>query len=252
MSDGFRVVVPARYESSRLPGKVLLDVAGKPLLQYVWQQALASGAAEVVIATDSERVREAATAFGADVCMTGTDCASGTDRVAEVCRQRDWDDAMPVVNLQGDAPLMPPASVNKVARLLMEHRQAAMATLCTPLRDVAEYHDPHVVKVVFDAAGRALYFSRAPIPAAGHGATPEHAVAVAHRHLGLYAYRPAALRQISAAAACDLERLERLEQLRALWLGLEIRIAVDTESHGPDVDTEDDLRRVQALLAGVR
>lgn len=248
MSSDFRVVIPARYESSRLPGKVLLDIAGKPMLQHVWERALSSGAGEVVVATDDVRVGDCARDFGADVCMTGAECQSGSDRVAEVCVSRGWNDDTPVVNVQGDAPLLPASSIRKVAGLLHEYAAAGVATLCTPLQSLDDYHDPNVVKVVFDSAGRALYFSRAPIPAAGHGSHAADAVARAYRHLGLYAYRPEALRKITATAPCALELLERLEQLRALWLGIEIRIAVDEESHGPDVDTEADLQKVVALL----
>jgi 3-deoxy-manno-octulosonate cytidylyltransferase (CMP-KDO synthetase) len=250
MNNEFRIVIPARYESSRLQGKVLLAIAGKPMLQHVWERAVASGAADIVIATDSERVADVARAFGADVCLTGAECRSGTDRVAEVCLRRDWDDNCPVVNVQGDAPLMPPSSIARVANLLNQYPSASVATLCTPLKSANDYADANVVKVVFDSAGRALYFSRAPIPAAGHGSSIRDAATQSYRHLGLYAYRPDALRRLSAAPPCELEQLERLEQLRALWMGMEIRIEVDTESHGPDVDTQADLERVEALLRG--
>jgi len=254
MSNEFRIVIPARYDSSRLQGKVLMTIAGQPMLQHVWERAGESGAAEIVIATDSTQVADVAGAFGADVCITSADCRSGTDRVAEVCAQRSWDDEHPVVNVQGDAPLMPPASIARVAQLLNRHASASIATLCTPLKSADEYTDPNVVKVVFDSAGRALYFSRSPIPAAGHGSSLTDAAAQGYRHLGLYAYRPHALQRLSAAPPCELEQLERLEQLRALWMGMEIRIEVDTESHGPDVDTRADLERVDTLLSqqGVR
>ena len=248
--QSFRVVIPARYESSRLPGKVLRDLAGRPMLEHVWQRACDSDAAEVVIATDSAIVADRAAEFGADVCLTSGDCHSGTDRVAEVCEQRSWDGDALVVNLQGDAPLMPPASINRVAGLLAEHPDAAIATLCTALRSPEDYGDPHVVKVVFDSGGRALYFSRASIPATGHGSDAGEAWQASWRHLGLYAYRVTALRILSRTPPSPLEKLERLEQLRAMWLGLEIRIAIDDQEHGPDVDTEEDLERVAGLLAG--
>ena len=249
MSNEFRIVIPARYDSSRLQGKVLMTIAGQPMLQHVWERAGDSGAAEIVIATDSNKVADVAGAFGADGCMTSADCRSGTDRVAEVCAQRSWDDGSPVVNVQGDAPLMPPSSIARVAHLLDRHASASIATLCTPLKSSEEYTDPNVVKVVFDSSGRALYFSRSPIPAAGHGSSVKDAAEKAYRHLGLYAYRPSALQRLSQAAPGEWERLERLEQLRALWLGMEIRIEVDTEPHGPDVDTPADLERVVALLS---
>ena len=212
---------------------MLLSVSGKPLVQHVWERCAQSGADEIVIATDDQRVADAAGEFGAEVCMTSASCHTGTDRVAEVCAMRQWDDSQPVVNVQGDAPLIPPASIASVAGLLADHPQASVATLCTPLTSVAEYSDPNVVKVVFDRDGRALYFSRSAIPAAGHGNSDNDALAVAHRHLGLYAYRPGALRLLSETAPCELEKLERLEQLRAMWLGMEIRVAVAPEAHGP-------------------
>ncbi len=248
MQGQFRIVIPARFESTRLQGKVLLPLAGRPMLQHVWDRAIASGAGHIVVATDNEDVAAAARDFGAEVCMTSAACRSGTERVAEVCQQLGWDDELPVVNVQGDAPLMPPQSIVRVAALLHEHPEAALATLCTPLQSETEYRDPNVVKVVFDASGRALYFSRAPIPAAGHGHDQQAALAHGYRHLGLYAYRPAALRRLSAAGPCELEQLERLEQLRALWLGMEIRIAIDSDALGPDVDTRADLEQVEALL----
>ena len=244
----FRAVIPARYASTRLPGKVLLEIAGKPMLQHVWERAVDSGAASIVIATDDDRVADAARAFGADVCMTSADCHSGTDRVAEVCRLKGWSDDLPVVNVQGDAPLIPASSIALVARLLIDNPTASLATLCVRMRSMNDYLDPHVVKVVFDKEGRALYFSRSPIPAAGHGHDAASVWAKSWRHLGLYAYRVGALQELSAAPPAEIETLERLEQLRALWLGMEIRIAVDESAHGPDVDTLADLAAVEALL----
>jgi 3-deoxy-manno-octulosonate cytidylyltransferase (CMP-KDO synthetase) len=246
MND-FRIVIPARLESTRLPGKVLLDLCGKPMVQHVWERAQESGALEVVVATDSDRVAEVAVSFGADVCMTSSDCSSGTDRVAEVCVQRHWSNEQLVINVQGDAPLVSPASIRIVAQLLVDNPEAAMATLCVPLTDRAEYLDPNVVKVTFSDTGRALYFSRSPIPAQ---AQPSHddAAVLGWRHLGLYGYRIEALQAISATAPCELELTERLEQLRALWMGMEIRIAVDPAAAAPDVDTADDLQAVESLM----
>ena len=244
----FRAVIPARYASTRLPGKVLREIAGKPMLQHVWERTAESGAASIVIATDDERVAAAARAFGADVCMTSPACHSGTDRVAEVCRLQGWADDLPVVNVQGDAPLLPPSSIALVAQLLLDNPSASIATLCVGMRSMEDYLDPHVVKVVFDKGGRALYFSRSPIPAAGHGHDAATIWTKAWRHLGLYAYRVGALQELSAAPPAEIESLERLEQLRALWLGMEIRVAVDESAHGPDVDTLADLAVVEALL----
>lgn len=248
MTSNFRVVIPARYESSRLPGKVLREIRGKPMVQHVWERAIDSSASEVVIATDNERVLAAAKKFGADTCMTSEGCRSGTDRVAEVCKLRNWKDTMPVVNVQGDAPLMPTESISRVAALLDEHSSASIATLCTPISSAADYADVHVVKVVFDAEGRALYFSRAPLPARGHDTSLDAAWQSSWRHLGLYAYRMPALHELAQTPPCKMEQLERLEQLRAMWLGMEIRVGIDPHAHGPDVDTEDDLLRVAELL----
>ena len=245
----FNVVIPARLESTRLPRKVLLDICGQPMIRHVWDRAMESGAATVVVATDSAEVAEVAKSFGAAVAMTGANCASGTDRVAEVSLQRGWSDDAVVINVQGDAPLVAPASIRQVAQLLFDNPQAAMSTLCVPLADQSEYTDPNVVKVTFSQDGKAMYFSRASIPASGHanGAADE---SPGWRHLGLYGYRVAALQAISKAAPCELELTEKLEQLRALWLGYEIRIAVDENPAAPDVDTAADLQVVEKLLAG--
>lgn len=205
-----------------------------------------SGAAEVIIATDDTRIVSACRKFSADVCTTAAAHASGTDRIAEVARMREWDHNDIVVNLQGDEPLMPPADIAQVAELLLLDERAVIATLATPIKSHAEFVDPAVVKVVHDAQGRALYFSRQPIPASrdAAGSTP----ACALRHLGLYAYRVSALEQLSGSPSCDLENLERLEQLRALWLGLTIRVDVAREIPGRGVDTREDLEAVSQQL----
>lgn len=241
----YRVVIPARYQSSRLPGKALAPLAGKPLLQHVWERASRSAAAEVLVATDDERIADAARGFGASVVMTAASHRSGTERAAEVAARLGWSPDDIVVNCQGDAPLVPPESLDQVAGLLQGGQAGDMATLCTAVHEESEWLSPHVVKVVADGGGRALYFSRAPIPAAGHGrAWP----VPAWRHLGLYAYRVSALGRLAAAPACELELTEQLEQLRALWLGMTIRIAVARALPGPDVDTPADLERVARLL----
>ncbi len=244
-----RVVIPARYASTRFPGKVLKPIAGKPLLEHVYARAVSSGAEVVIIATDDERVVEAASRFGADTMLTSADHRSGTDRVAEVARQRGWTDDVPIVNVQGDAPLIPPGSIRQAAALLEKHDTAQLATLCVDLDGPEQYRDPNIVKVVCDAAGRALYFSRAAIPSDSHGAAQDSGWSAARRHIGLYAYRASALERLTGAEPCELERLERLEQLRALWLGMEIRVDLAAEQHGPDVDTEADLIRVEEILA---
>lgn len=247
----FRIVVPARYGSTRLPGKPLRQLGDKPLVQHVWERARRSAASEVIVATDDPRVEEAAAGFGAEVCMTAADHASGTDRICEVARQRGWPREAVVVNLQGDEPLMPAANLDQVAALLLEN-SAGMATLSAPLRDASELFDPNVVKVVSDARGYARYFSRAPVPwdrvhfGDGAAAAPSE---LHRRHIGLYAYRVGFLRRFVEWGPCALERMEALEQLRALWHGEEIRVADARAEAGPGVDTEEDLRRVEALLS---
>lgn len=241
------MIIPARYASTRFPGKPLALLAGRPMVQHVHDRATESGASEVVVATDDERIAAVCRAFGADVAMTAAGHASGTERIAEVARARRWHPDATVVNLQGDSPLMPPQSVSQVAGLLETHRAAAMATLCTPVATEEEYRNPNVVKVVMDASGRALYFSRAPIPCAAHGSA---AVPDAWRHLGIYGYRVGDLARLAASPGCYLESVEKLEQLRALWLGLEIRVGIAGAAHGPDVDTPADVAIAESYLAG--
>jgi len=247
----FHVVVPARFASSRFPGKVLADLAGRSVLEHVWRQARRSGAREVLVATDDERIASAASGFGAEVVRTLPSHRSGTERAAEVAASRGWPDDAVLVNCQGDVPLIPPACIDQVASLLVAWPDAAMATLCTPIDSMEDYRNPNVVKVVCAADGRALYFSRAPIPSVGHGAAGSGgAVTIpeSFRHVGLYAYRVGALRRLAAAPPCALEVTESLEQLRALWLGLEIRVALARETLGPDIDTPDDLQRAARFL----
>jgi 3-deoxy-manno-octulosonate cytidylyltransferase (CMP-KDO synthetase) len=248
----FRVVIPARHGSTRLPGKPLQKLAGKPLLQWVYEIAVASGAAEVVIATDDERIMAAAALFGASSRLTSLTHVSGTDRIAEVALQSGWAEDDLVVNLQGDEPMMPPALVRQVAGLLESHHEAAIATLATRIGGVQALLDPNVVKVVTDKSGRALYFSRAPIPwgrdTAPAGIVSQRGYQGARRHIGLYAYRVAALRRLSLLPPTPLEMLEKLEQLRALEHGMEIRVADAQGQPGPDVNTPEDLARVELLL----
>jgi len=244
-ASNFRVVIPARFASTRFPGKALAELGGRPMVQHVYERATASAAGEVIIATDDDRIAEAAAAFGAPVAMTREDHVSGTDRIAEVAERYGWQDADIVVNVQGDAPFIPSADIGQVADLLAAHDSAALATLCTPIVGAAEFADDHVVKVVFDASGRALYFSRAGIPARGHGSD---VVPQAWRHVGIYAYRVGALRRLTATPPCELERVEKLEQLRALWIGMEIRVAVAIDPLGPDVDTPADLAAAERFI----
>ena len=249
----FRVVIPARYASTRLPGKALLPIAGKPLVQWVYERACAAGAAEVLIATDDERIAAAAAGFGAAAVLTARTHPSGTDRIAEVARVRGWAASEIVVNVQGDEPLMPPALIAQVAGLLERQPRAHIATLATPISSVDELMDPNVVKVVTDARGVALYFSRAPIPwnraGAPGGLLSQKETDGARRHRGLYAYRVESLLRLAQLAQGVLESREQLEQLRALEHGLTIFVGNAAGDPGPDVNTPADLERVGVQLA---
>lgn len=247
----YRIVIPARYASSRLPGKPLLPLAGKPMLAWVHERACACKAAEVIVATDDERIADVARGFGATVEMTAAEHASGTERIAEVARRRQWADHEVVVNLQGDEPSMPAELIEQVASLLLGYPDADIATLATPVYQREEYFDPNAVKVVTDFEGRALYFSRAPIPWFRDQVEPDGADLAAHvrRHLGLYAYRVRALRRLSMLTPSPLENIEKLEQLRALARGLRIQVGEATRRPGPDVNTAEDLARAAAALA---
>jgi 3-deoxy-manno-octulosonate cytidylyltransferase (CMP-KDO synthetase) len=242
----YRIVVPARYASTRLPGKPLLMLAGKPMIQWVVECAQRSRAQQVVVATDDERIAQAAIDFGADVQLTSPEHASGTDRIAEVARLRQWHDGDVIVNLQGDEPLMPAMLIDQVAALLTSHPCADIATLAVPLQCANVREDPNVVKVVTDLQQRALYFSRAPIPFVREQAG---SVDGARRHLGLYAYRMAALQRLAGMPPSALEQLEKLEQLRALENGMDIRVADALVTPGGDVNTSADVARVEELLA---
>jgi 3-deoxy-manno-octulosonate cytidylyltransferase (CMP-KDO synthetase) len=213
------------------------------MIEWVHGQAAQSGASEVIVATDDERIAAACRKFGARAELTSAEHASGTDRIAELARRFAWDDDQIVVNVQGDEPLISPLCIAQTARLLAWHPHAAVATLTSPLTGAAEFHDPNFVKVVTDRDGWALYFSRAPIPWPRDGGAP-----AARRHIGLYAYRVGSLKTISAAAPCALEEIERLEQLRALWLGLRIIVADAVEPPSPHVDTAEDLLKIRRYV----
>ena len=250
----YRVVIPARYGSSRLPGKPLLRLLDKPMLEWVYRRACRSGAREVIIATDDERIVRAAHGFGAAALLTAATHGSGTDRIAEVARRQGWEEADVVVNVQGDEPLMPEALIEQVATVLAGGAGCDIATLATPIESLAQLLDPNVVKVVTDARARALYFSRAPIPwmrdGAPSGLASQSSHAGARRHLGIYAYRVAALARLTAMPPSALETIERLEQLRALENGLTVCVADALAIPGPDVNTAADVAAVEALLAG--
>ena len=248
MTEEFKIVIPARYESSRFPGKPLADIHGKPMIQRVYEAAVDSGAGEVVIATDSTMIGMAAEEFGATVCMTSSDHLSGTDRLCEVVDKLAWPDETVVVNVQGDEPLTPPAIINQVAVNLMNNEQAGCATLYTGLNR-AEAEDPNIVKVVTDEKGMALYFSRSVIPFVRDPDDDAMAELEYKRHIGLYAYRVDLLKQFRTMAACELERAEKLEQLRLMWHGIRIHAAEAVSIPGRGIDTPDDLERVRAAIA---
>ncbi|WP_298720497.1 3-deoxy-manno-octulosonate cytidylyltransferase [uncultured Oceanisphaera sp.] len=245
----FVVVIPARFSSTRLPGKPLADIHGKPMILRVAEQAQRSGAGRVVVATDDVRIRDALAASGVEVCMTGAHHESGTERLAEVVELLGLAADDIVVNVQGDEPLLPPALVDQVAGLLAGS-DAPMATLATPLEHAAQLTDPNVVKVVQSEAGRALYFSRSAIPFDRDGmadGTPD--VGHCRRHIGIYAYRAGFIRRYLALPVSPLEQLEKLEQLRVLWHGESIALSDACEIPPSGVDTPEDLEEVRRQLA---
>lgn len=252
----FKVAIPARYASTRLPGKLLRSIAGRPMIEHVYARAVESGAEEVVIATDDRRIAEVAAGWDAEVCMTSPAHPTGTDRLAEAARLREWPADAIVVNLQGDEPLIDPSLIGLLAQDLAQHPAAEIATLCTPIHTTAELFDPHVVKVVTDGEGYALYFSRAAIPwdrDAFAVTTEELPSGSQHfRHVGLYAYRAGFLERYAQLQPCYAERTEALEQLRALWNGVRIHVLTTDAPPGHGVDTEADLERVEALLQARR
>jgi 3-deoxy-manno-octulosonate cytidylyltransferase (CMP-KDO synthetase) len=243
----FVVVIPARYASTRLPGKALREIRGKPMLQHVYSRGAESRATEVVVATDDDRIADVAADFGATVCMTGDWHRSGTERIAEVADLLDWDDRQIVVNLQGDEPAMPAALINQCAELL-DDTSADIATLASPLLAEQDFENPNIVKVIRNVRGHAIYFSRAAIPFAREAENRGRAEKAALHHHGIYAYRCGVLRRLVAAQPSDLEICEQLEQLRALSLGMTIAVGVPAVRPGTGVDTEDDLRRAEQEL----
>ncbi|WP_423820909.1 3-deoxy-manno-octulosonate cytidylyltransferase [Salinisphaera sp. SPP-AMP-43] len=244
----FHVIIPARLASTRLPGKVLRPIAGRPMIEHVCRAAQASAAQSVIVATDSDEVADVARRAGATVAMTAAEHSCGSDRIAEVVAGSGWADEAIVVNVQADEPMMPPALIDQVGEALLADPQAGIATAATPIIERDEFVDPNVVKVVA-AASRALYFSRAPIPYHRDSGNQQFKM-LARRHLGIYAYRVAALRRFAATPPSALERHESLEQLRAFDIGLPIALVEAVALPGPGVDTPDDLMAVeQRMLA---
>ena len=248
----FTVIIPARYASSRLPRKPLADIAGKPMIQHVWKKAQQAGANRVIIATDHEEIEQVAKTFSAEVCMTSTEHNSGTERLAEVIEKMAIADDEIIVNVQGDEPLIPPVIIQQVAQNLAEN-QVNMATLAVKLETKEELFNPHCVKVVTDQKGMALYFSRAAIPfARDHFADCNDAFVASQsylRHIGIYAYRAKFVNQYIRWQPTVLEKLESLEQLRALWYGEKIHVELAKEAPQVGVDTLEDLERVRQILS---
>jgi len=249
----FTIIIPARHGSTRLPAKPLRVVGGKTLVEHVYRCAQQSAAREIIIATDDERIAVVAQGFGANVCMTLQEHATGTDRLAEVVQKQNIPDDDIVVNLQGDEPLMPAEVINQVACNLAQRSSASVATVCTPINTAKELLDPNVVKVVVDENHYAHYFSRAPIPWDRDRFPLDNAASISiespyQRHIGLYAYRAGFLTEFVRWPKCSLEVIESLEQLRILWKGHKIHVGQALKTPGPGVDTAGDLAEVAQLL----
>ena len=246
--NAFHIIIPARYQSGRLPGKPLMDIGGKPMIQHVVERAQQSRASGVIVATDDIRIEDAVKGFGGEVVMTSTEHQSGGDRIAEAARILGMDDDCQIVNVQGDEPDMPVGLINQVAALLNDKPDAVMATASAPLEEDEQLLDPSVVKVVTDKDDYALYFSRATIPwvrSESSSDMAEHAIDVVRRHLGIYSYRAEYIQRFSSRSPCILEQWEKLEQLRVLWHGERIACANAVEIPGPGVDNSQDLENAR-------
>lgn len=246
----FSVIIPARYAATRLPGKVLLDIAGKPMIQHVYEKAVASGAENVIIATDDERIQKVAEDFGAEVCMTSSDHNSGTERIAEAVVALGLDEEDIIVNLQADEPMIAAKDIKLIAEDLEEHDNVKVSSLCNPINNVAELFDVDVVKVVLTQRNYALYFSRAPIAWEKDQMSFENQAMNGqhYKHIGIYGYRAGFLDQYTSWDPCPLEKMESLEQLRVLWYGKKIHMVISDSKGGPSVDTQADLDKVRKLI----
>lgn len=249
----FKVIIPVRWESKRLPGKALMDIAGKPVIQRVYEQCIQSGADSVVIATDSDKIKKAADKFGAQVCMTSTSHTSGTERLAEAVAILGYDEDEVVVNVQGNEPLIPPEVIHQVANNLLEHDSIKIATLCEQIRKPKNLFNPLVIKVVMNRRGHAIYFSRAPIAWDDtHFPLAEDVTELPcehFRHVGLYAYRVGFLQEYISWDPSPLELMEKLEQLRAIYYGTRIHVAIAKKNIPMDLNTEEDLELIRAQFA---
>ncbi|MCG8378494.1 MAG: 3-deoxy-manno-octulosonate cytidylyltransferase [Proteobacteria bacterium] len=241
MTVPFTIIIPCRYASTRLPGKPLLEIKGKSLIQNVYEIAKSSDAKQIYIATDDERISIAAREFGAEVIMTSTEHRSGTDRLAEVIEKENIDDDEIIVNLQGDEYALPVSLLNQVAKNLHHHPEMQVATLCETIDEYDNYTDSNIVKVVFDKTNSALYFSRSPVPASRTNEIPENV----YRHIGLYSYRAGYLKEFTRLPPCPIEISEALEQLRVLYYGGKIHVDIALEKTGIGIDTNDDLERAR-------
>lgn len=255
MNQAFSVIIPARYASTRLPGKMLAEIAGKPMIQHVYERAQQSAAQQVAIATDDQRIVDAVQSFGGRVYLTAPDHQSGTDRLQEAAALMSLKDDDIVVNVQGDEPLIPPEVINQVAADLAADERASVATLCEKIGDLETFRDPNAVKLVRDTNNRALYFSRAPIPwprdefaSPAKPSGPKVELEVAWRHIGIYAYRVKLLHSFVRWPMAPLERIEKLEQLRVLWQGEMIHVEEASVAVPGGVDTADDLARIRKLM----
>ncbi|AST69328.1 3-deoxy-manno-octulosonate cytidylyltransferase [Kosakonia cowanii] len=246
----FVVIIPARYASTRLPGKPLVDINGKPMVVHVLERARESGAERIIVATDNEEVMAAVQAVGGEVCMTRADHQSGTERLAEVVEKCGFSDETVIVNVQGDEPMIPPAIIRQVADNLAARRDVGMATLAVPIESAEEAFNPNAVKVVMDAQGYALYFSRATIPwdRDRFAASRETIGDSFLRHIGIYGYRAGFIRRYVSWQTSPLEQIEMLEQLRVLWYGERIHVDVASVVPGTGVDTPEDLERVRQAM----
>jgi len=244
--QSFRVVIPARYRSTRFPGKPLEKIAGKEMVLHVYEKAMQSAADEVIVATDDQRIFDVVEKAGANVCLTSADHCTGTDRLVEVVKKLKWSESTVIVNVQGDEPLIPVACINQVAVNLIENNEAVMATLAAPISEREEFEDPNVVKVIFNAHGMAMYFSRSGIPHYRDvGFSPS---CQSYRHIGIYAYRAGYLANYPLPGACEIEDAEKLEQLRVIHNGDMIHVDIATELPGPGVDTPAQLALVKTIM----
>lgn len=243
----FKVVIPVRYGATRFPGKALASLAGRPVISHVCSRALESGASEVWVATDDERIAEACSRLPVRVAMTMASHLSGTDRIAEVAAREGWAADSLLVNVQGDEPMISPGAIEEVSKVLAAESELTVATLASRIHTQEDFLSPQVVKVVMDQCGYALYFSRAPIPASRDGVVQPNAECF--RHIGVYAYRVRTLERFAAEPPCELEKIEKLEQLRILWLGLKIRVSVLPKLHALGIDTPADLVEAERLMA---